>query len=255
MTVTVNPVNDAPVAADDSYTTDEDTRFVVPVPGVLANDTDADGPALSAVLVSGPANGTLNLNADGSFDYAPAADFTGADGFTYRASDGASNSNTATVTITVAARTWTRTGNLNTARTLHTATLLASGKVLVAGGRSQNTVNSFNSAELYDPAAGTWSMTARLNDARGEHTATLLYNRTVLAVGGRGTPTISSAELYGPLDGPPVGATFTITQLNTLFGFGWTNAGGGFALTGNVLEHVTTTSGSGPLRLEGGIWR
>ena len=53
---------------------------------------------LTAVLVSGPAHGTLTLNADGSFTYTPAANFNGTDSFTYKANDGAADSNVATVT-------------------------------------------------------------------------------------------------------------------------------------------------------------
>jgi Ca2+-binding RTX toxin-like protein len=90
---------EAPTAADDFYSTPQDTPLSVPAPGVLANDTDDD--PLSAQLVSGPANGTLALNADGSFDYTPDEDFTGADSFVYRAFDGGFLSNPATVTITV----------------------------------------------------------------------------------------------------------------------------------------------------------
>jgi hypothetical protein len=56
--------------------------------GVLGNDSDTDGAALSAALVSGPAHGTLTLEPDGSFRYAPAADYHGPDAFTYRAHDG-----------------------------------------------------------------------------------------------------------------------------------------------------------------------
>ena len=55
---------------------------------MLANDTDMDGDALTAVLVSGPAHGTLTLNPDGSFTYTPAANYNGADTFTYKANDG-----------------------------------------------------------------------------------------------------------------------------------------------------------------------
>ncbi len=103
VTITVGAVNDPPVANDDSYTTDEDTPLTVAAPGVLGNDTDADGDALTAALVlgSGPSNGTLALNADGSFTYTPNADFNGTDSFTYRANDGIVFSNQATVTITV----------------------------------------------------------------------------------------------------------------------------------------------------------
>ena len=52
-------------------------------------------------MVSGPAHGTLTLNADGSFTYTPAANFNGTDSFTYRANDGSADCNVATVTITV----------------------------------------------------------------------------------------------------------------------------------------------------------
>jgi alpha-tubulin suppressor-like RCC1 family protein len=93
------PGNSAPVAADDEFETDEDE----PLPGnVLDNDSDPDaGDVLSAVVVTNPANGALDLNSDGSFVYTPAAGFSGMDSFTYRASDGTLESNTATVTITV----------------------------------------------------------------------------------------------------------------------------------------------------------
>ena len=101
VTIDVAPVNDAPVAADDAYSVDEDAVLNVAAPGVLANDTDVDGDALSAVLVAGPSNGVLALNADGSFVYTPNADFNGSDSFTYVANDGVDDSNIATVTITV----------------------------------------------------------------------------------------------------------------------------------------------------------
>ena len=101
MTITVNPVNDAPVAVDDTYATDEDTGLNVAAPGVLGNDTDVDVDFLTAALVSGTSNGSLTLNADGSFTYTPNANFNGSDSFTYKANDGNLDSNVATVTITV----------------------------------------------------------------------------------------------------------------------------------------------------------
>lgn len=76
----------------------------MPPAGVLSNDSDPDGDPLSAVLASGPANGTLALNANGSFTYTPGADFYGTDGFSYKARDGAgAESAPASVTITVSA--------------------------------------------------------------------------------------------------------------------------------------------------------
>jgi hypothetical protein len=107
-TITVNSVNDAPIAADDSYSTDEDVTLNGA--SVLANDSDLHGGApnennapLTAQLVSGPANASFfTLNADGTFTYAPNSDFNGSDSFTYQAFDSlGAASNTATVTITV----------------------------------------------------------------------------------------------------------------------------------------------------------
>ena len=72
-----------------------------PQRGVLANDTDADGDVLTAVLISDVANGTLDLNDDGSFTYTPDVGFIGDDSFTYVANDDGLDSNVATVTITV----------------------------------------------------------------------------------------------------------------------------------------------------------
>jgi len=89
VTITVNPVNDSPIAVDDAYTTAEETPLTVPAPGVLSNDTDADtGAVLEAALVAGPDHGTLTLNADGSFTYTPDADFVGTDTFRYASGDG-----------------------------------------------------------------------------------------------------------------------------------------------------------------------
>jgi hypothetical protein len=100
-TVTILDDEATPVALNDSFTATQNTALTAAAPGVLANDTDADGGPLTAVLVSGPTNGTLTLNPNGSFTYTPRADFLGTDSFTYRATDGANQSNVATATITV----------------------------------------------------------------------------------------------------------------------------------------------------------
>ena len=93
--------NHPPVAVDDAYSAGEGVPLVVPALGVLANDTDPNGDALTAALATPPANGTVVLNADGSFTYTTTFDdFVGTDSFTYTASDG-EFTDTATVTITV----------------------------------------------------------------------------------------------------------------------------------------------------------
>ncbi|MCA9924865.1 MAG: cadherin-like domain-containing protein, partial [Anaerolineales bacterium] len=94
--------NNPPLASPDSYTTPTDTTLSIAVPGVLANDSDADGDPLHAVLVSGVANGSLNLSEDGAFTYTPDTGFIGTNSFTYLINDGLNNSDPATVTIVVA---------------------------------------------------------------------------------------------------------------------------------------------------------
>ncbi|MEN8762668.1 MAG: Ig-like domain-containing protein, partial [Thiogranum sp.] len=97
--------NSPPVANDETYNTPFQTQLFVAALGVLDNDTDADvGDTLSVVLPpdTTTSNGTLSLNADGSFTYEPNANFIGDDTFTYFANDGTDDSSTAaTVTITV----------------------------------------------------------------------------------------------------------------------------------------------------------
>jgi hypothetical protein len=88
VTFTVQAVNDAPIAADDVYTTTEDTTLTIPVPGVLANDSDPDGDVLTATLLTPPANGDLTLSPDGGFVYTPTLNWNGVDTFSYLAADG-----------------------------------------------------------------------------------------------------------------------------------------------------------------------
>lgn len=104
--ITVNCVNDAPIAIDNAYTTDQDT----PVSGNVISDntgvgvdSDPDGDALTAATtpVVGPNNGVVVINPDGSFTYTPNAGFTGTDSFIYQISDGNGGTAVATVTITV----------------------------------------------------------------------------------------------------------------------------------------------------------
>lgn len=95
------------------------------------------------------------------------------------------------------AKTWTKTGGLNTARNSHTATLLPNGQVLVAGGTGGG-----NTAELYDPTTGIWTSTGTMNHSRSGHTETLLSNGQVLVVGGDdGNGGLTNAEIYVPATG------------------------------------------------------
>ncbi|HET7142950.1 MAG TPA: Ig-like domain-containing protein [Anaerolineales bacterium] len=95
--------NRLPVANNDSYSMHlSNVVLTVPAPGVLGNDTDADGDPLTAVLVTGPTHGALTLNTNGGFTYIPTTSLlTFSDSFTYKAFDGKGYSNIATVTIQV----------------------------------------------------------------------------------------------------------------------------------------------------------
>lgn len=90
----VNAVNDRPVARQDAYALDEGTSITVDAAmGILANDTDADGDMLEMALANPPVNGTLVLEADGSFTYTPNPGFAGTDTFSYTLTDGTATVN------------------------------------------------------------------------------------------------------------------------------------------------------------------
>jgi VCBS repeat-containing protein len=101
VTIDVSSVNDAPVADAEAYLIGEDFPLVVAAPGVLGNDDDPDGDAVSAVSADGPDHGSLALESDGSFTYVPAPNYNGPDSFSYQASDGDLESGLVTVTIDV----------------------------------------------------------------------------------------------------------------------------------------------------------
>lgn len=94
-------INSAPLAFADGYEIRKNKTLTIAAPGVLDNDTDANGDNLTAAVVALPAHGELALQADGSFTYTPEKGFTGADSFTYKVSDGVEESVPATVLFLV----------------------------------------------------------------------------------------------------------------------------------------------------------
>jgi N-acetylneuraminic acid mutarotase len=139
-----------------------------------------------------------------------------------------------------AAGTWSPTsGSLSTGgRAEHTATLLPSGKVLVAGGWDADNLIVLNSAELYNPASGTWTPTGALLKSRLGHTATLLPSGKVLVAAGLNgawpsSPTwLASAELYDPAK-----ATWSTTA----------------SLTAKRSAHTATLLNTGQVLVAGGV--
>ncbi len=96
--VNVTPVNDAPVANDDTATTTVGTAVVIPV---LANDTDVDGDTLTVTGSPTSPNGTVVVNADGTITFTPDAGFTGDTTIEYEISDGNGGTDTGQVAVTV----------------------------------------------------------------------------------------------------------------------------------------------------------
>ena len=189
-TVTINVgVNTAPVALDDTGTAEQTTATqTTPATGnVLENDSDADNIAptvpnagLTASLVTGPANGTLNFGTDGSYSYTPTLNFVGTDSFTYVANDGLADSNIATVTITVIDRVTitsaeyrTRQGRWNVQGMVSSTS--SSIKVYRNGVAPENLIGTAN----VDPISGDWGLNITTGPVADQ-------NDTVIAVSSQG---------------------------------------------------------------------
>ncbi len=98
VSMTVNGINDAPDAVNDSAATNEDTPATIPV---RSNDTDADGDALTITAASQGTKGSVAINAGTTVTYTPNANASGSDTFTYTISDGNGATDTATVAVTI----------------------------------------------------------------------------------------------------------------------------------------------------------
>ncbi len=217
VSVTVTPVNDAPVADNDGpYTVAEGgTLNVTAAAGVLNGDTDVDSASLTANLVNGPAHAaSFTLNADGSFSYVHDGSETTSDSFTYRASDGSELSNSVTVTINVTpvpeVRLSVSTANIAEATgvSVVTATLTHATNVdvlvtLALGGSASSSSDYAASAtQILIPAgqlSGSVSVTAQ-QDAAVEGNETIVVS-------------VVSATNTEPPTAPPV--TITIVDDDT----------------------------------------
>ncbi|QOV89384.1 tandem-95 repeat protein [Humisphaera borealis] len=198
VTLGVTAVNDAPVAADDVYTTAEDQPLNISAPGLLSNDSDADGDPLTAGIVTGPAHGTVSLNADGSFTYTPAANYNGPDSFTYRASDGTLSSSAATVSLTVSAVNDTPVAGNDAYSVAQGATLTVSAPGLL-GNDSDTDGDLLNAVQVTGPAHGTLVLNA---------SGSFVYTPSA---GYSGTDSFT----YSAIDGTAASAAATVTIVVT----------------------------------------
>ncbi|MDX1930802.1 MAG: cadherin domain-containing protein, partial [Pirellulaceae bacterium] len=184
--VAINNVNERPVAFTEQFTTSSSTPLNISGPGLLGNDTDPESNGLSAVLVSGPATGTLTLLADGSFSYTPLVSFAGDVTFQYMASDGSLTSIVQTVTITV---------TLPAAPAEGTGGSGSSGSTTDGSGSSSGsgTSSSGNSSNTPDESAGEASVASTV-PVVGAIDSTSFQSRISQAVKASNEQASSSAE-------------------------------------------------------------
>jgi hypothetical protein len=139
--------------------------------------------------------------------------------------------------------TFVATGSMAQPRSMHTATLLRDGRVLVVGGSDfSDGFNNLATAEIYDPITGRFTATGSMAQGRAGHTATLLADGRVLITGGfgGGTLPLASAEIYDPATGKftPTGS-MTVARMNhtaTLLAGGTVLVTGGADSMSNVLS-------------------
>ncbi len=219
-----------------NYTVAEDSTLnVAAAEGVLINDTDAEGDALTASLVSGPTYAaSFTLNADGSFDYTPLANFSGTDTFTYMANDGTSDSNVATVTITVNGDNDAPVNTVPGTQIVLEDTQTAIAGISVAdpdaGAGVISTQLSVTNGVLDVTLAGAATISAGTN---GSNTLTLSGNVTDI------NATLASLQYTGNLNVNGVAADTLTVITNDL---GNTGTGGAQSDTDNVQIDITAVN-------------
>ncbi|MCP4111750.1 MAG: tandem-95 repeat protein [Desulfobacteraceae bacterium] len=149
-------INNKPVANNDNYSIIQGEPLTINASsGVLANDSDIDNDPLSTVKISDPANGVLKLNNDGSFSYTPNTGYIGSDSFTYKASDGTSDSDVAAVTITVSPVVSKPLANNETYSTEEDTELTVTALKGVLANDSSPENNPLTALKITDPANGS----------------------------------------------------------------------------------------------------
>ena len=228
VTVTVTSVNDAPVAVNDSATTNEDQPVTI---GVLGNDSDVDGDPLTVTAASSP-NGTVVINPDGTISFTPAPNFNGPTTITYTISDGNGGTATATVNVTVNAVNDAPVANPSTATTnedtpvtvpvLANDTDIDGDPLTVTAASAPNGTVTINpdGTVTYTPNAnfnGTDTITYTISDGQGGF-STSTVTVTVNAVNDAPTATPIAPQVDNDNDAVnvPVAGNFSDLDGNTL---------------------------------------
>jgi len=254
--ITVNPVNDVPVANDDTASTSENQPVVV---SVLTNDTDVDGNTLTVTSVTNGTNGSVTTNGT-TVTYTPNANFSGSDSFTYTISDGNGGTDTATVNITVGgvndapdAVNDTRSTNEDTPLIIAAASLLTNDTdidgdtltVTSVGSAVNGSVSLAAGNITFTPSAnfiGPASFTYTISDGNGG-TDTATVNITVGGVNdapdavndtrstNEDTPLVITAASLTSNDSDIDGDTLTVTSVGSAVNGSVSLAGGNITFT------------------------
>jgi CshA-type fibril repeat protein/VCBS repeat-containing protein len=202
----VAAVNDAPTAGADSATTSEDTPVVI---DVLANDSDADGGALTVTAASAQ-NGTVTIDpVTGALTYTPNAEFSGNDVITYTVSDSSGSTSTGTATITVTAVNDAPAAGADTASTLEDTPVvidvLANDSDAEGQALTVTAASAANGTVTIDPVTGALTYTPNANFNGGD---TITY---VVSDGAGGTSTGTVAVSVSPVADAPVAVDDAVT--------------------------------------------
>ncbi|WP_353076733.1 BspA family leucine-rich repeat surface protein [Flavobacterium sp.] len=162
-TITINPINDAPVALDDSILVNEGATITTVTNNATTltnNDTDVDNVSLTTTIVTQPTNGSVTLNTNGTFSYTHNGSETTTDSFTYKAYDGVLNSNIATVSITVTPVNDAPLGNNDSISVNEgaTVTLLSNSQTSVLNNDTDAENNTLTASVVTAPTNGTLTL-------------------------------------------------------------------------------------------------
>jgi VCBS repeat-containing protein len=162
-TITINPINDAPVAVDDSILVNEGATITTVTNNATTltnNDTDVDNVSLTTTIVTQPTNGSVTLNTNGTFSYTHNGSETTTDSFTYKAYDGVLNSNIATVSITVTPVNDAPLGNNDSISVNEgaTVTLLSNSQTSVLNNDTDAENNTLTASVVTAPTNGTLTL-------------------------------------------------------------------------------------------------